>query len=105
SNSMSEHRHGEGLEIFGNAEAAAVEESHGLGGTIEHLRSARRNAKSQLFVLASAGDDFESVIHQGIVNFHLGDNLLHFKDVGAAQYWFKVFELRRASFGPKNLSL
>ena len=36
-----EHRNRERLNVFRNAEAASIKESHGLGGAVEHLRSAR----------------------------------------------------------------
>src|SRR5580700_2289138 len=40
---VGEDRNGERLEVFWSAEAAAVEEGHGLRRAVKRLRSARRN--------------------------------------------------------------
>src|SRR5438045_8374221 len=102
---MREHWHGQRLEIFRNTEAATIEERHGLSGAIEHLRSARGNPESQLFVLASAGNNFESVIHQRVVDFDLSDDLLHLKNVRSGQHGLEILQLRCTSLGAKNVTL
>ena len=80
---VGEDWHRKRFEVFGNAEASAIEESHSLGGAIEHLRTTRRDSEGKLFVAASALDDFESVAHQRIVHFNLSDDLLHLQHISA----------------------
>ncbi len=102
---MSEDWHGERLEIFGDTEAAAVEEGHCLRRAIKHLRAARGDSEDELFVLTSARHYFERVTDQRIVNLDLRDHLLHFKHVGSGQNSFKILELRSARFGAENFAL
>src|SRR5258708_13752940 len=46
----------EGFEIFGSAVIAALEEGHGLGGAVEHLRASGRYSEGELLRLASHSD-------------------------------------------------
>ena len=42
---MGEDGDGERLEVFGSGEVASIDVSHGLGGAVEHERSAGRDAE------------------------------------------------------------
>ncbi len=102
---VGEDRNRKRLEVFGHAETAAIEKSHRLRGAVQHLRSAWRNAEGELLVFARAGDDFERIAHQRIIDFHLQDSLLHIEHVCTGQNWLQIFELGSTSFSAQNLTL
>src|SRR5439155_9987775 len=73
------------LEIVGNAIVAAIEKSAGLRGALKHQSSAGADAERQLFALARAVDDLESVVVKAGIYFDMRDGVLHgenFADVG-----------------------
>src|SRR5437016_9979725 len=44
---VGEAAHGQALEVFRGGEVAAFEKGHGLGGAVEHLRAAGRDAEGE----------------------------------------------------------
>src|SRR6266705_1307889 len=63
-NAVRENRDGKVLEVVGKAIVAAVEEGAGLRSALERESAAGADAERQLFALARAVEDFESVIVQ-----------------------------------------
>ena len=59
-----------GLNIFRGTEASAIEKCHGLGGAIEHLRTARRDSQGEFFVTRAFFYDARAHSRPGII--HLG---------------------------------
>src|SRR5690242_9409960 len=76
-----ENGNGKLLEIIGEAIIAAVEESAGLRGALEHESAAGADAESKLFALARAIHDLKSVIVQASVDLDVGHGILHGKNI------------------------
>src|SRR4051794_17499083 len=81
---MGKHCNCQRLEIFGNAEIAAIEKRHRLPGAVEHLGSAGRYSEREVFRLTGRADNREHVTNQRFLDSHLGNGLLHFQYVAAA---------------------
>src|SRR6266446_7223481 len=80
-NPVRENGNGKLLEIVGEAIVAAIEESAGLCGALEHECAAGADAESKLFALTRAVDDLESVIVQAGVHLDVSDSVLHDKHI------------------------
>ena len=76
-----ENRDRELFEIVGQAEIAAIEESAGLRGALEHQSATRADAERKLLGFSGAGDNFESVIVQAGIDFDLRDGVLHRQNI------------------------
>src|SRR5207249_1202947 len=76
-----ENGNGKLLEIIGEAIIAAIEESAGLRGALEHESAAGADTESKLFALARAINDLESVIVQAGVDLDVGHGVLHGKNI------------------------
>ena len=72
-----ENGNGKLLEIIGEAIIAAIKESAGLRGALEHECAARADTQSEVLTLARAVDDLESVVVEAGVDFDVCDNALH----------------------------
>jgi len=80
-NAVRENRDGKVLEVVGKAIVAAIEEGAGLRSALEHESAAGADAERQLFALARAVDDFESVIVQAGVHLDVRDGVLHGENI------------------------
>ena len=94
-----------GLMSSGMQNMRPSKKCHGLRGTIESLRSARRNAKRQKFGFAGAAHDFERVANQRIVHSDLLHCLLHFQHFRAGENRAKFVQVRNARLRAQNLAL
>src|SRR5205814_7223612 len=74
---MGENGNGQLLEIVGEAIVAAIQESAGLRGALEHKSAPGTDAERKLLALARAIDDLEGVIVQTGVHLDVGDGVLH----------------------------
>ena len=90
-----EHRHDQALEIVGQAVIAAFEKRARLRGAMQHHGAARADAQAELFGLARALDDFERVVEQAVVHFHLRDGFLHGGHVGRVHQRLDSFDRGR----------
>src|SRR5258708_3855935 len=95
----------EGLEIFGSAVIAALEEGHGLGGAVEHLRASRGYSERKILGLARLAHYVQQVRDERFVHMDLGYGLLDFDYVGGAEHGAQVVELGSAGFGAQDLAL
>src|SRR5258705_12606210 len=69
------------LEIVGQAEIAAIEESAGLRGALQHQSATRADAERKLLRFSGAGDNFESVVVQAGIDFDLRNGMLHGQNI------------------------
>ena len=74
---MRENGDGELLEIVGQAEVAAIKESAGLRGSLQHQSATRADAERKLLGSSGAGDNLEGLFVQAGIDFNLSDGLLH----------------------------
>ena len=102
---MRQNRDCQWLEVFGRAVVAAVEEGHGLGGVVEHLRSTGRHTQRKMIGLARLSDDCQRIRDERFVHVNLTHGVLDFENVGGVEHGPQLFELRRAGFRPQNFSL
>src|SRR5579862_1340849 len=102
---MSKDRNNQRFEVLGNAEVASLEKSHSLRGAVEHLRTAGRDAKSEMLGFTCLADNLQRVINQRVVDANAGNGILHFEDVGTAEHRAKMLKLRRASLRAEDFSL
>src|SRR5579863_4529188 len=102
---MGKDGHDQRLKVYWRTEAATVEKRHGLGSAIEPLRAAGRDSERELFGLACFLDYAESVADQRFIHANLRNRMLHFQNVSAAEHRLHGFQLRRACFGAKDLTL
>src|SRR5213596_582253 len=78
---MGENGNGQLLEIVGEAIVAAIQESAGLRGALEHKSAPGTDAERKLLALARAIDDLEGVIVQTGVHLDVGDGVLHSENI------------------------
>src|SRR6266849_9309338 len=95
----------QGLEIFGSAVIAAIQEGHGLGGAVEHLRASGRYSQGEILGLAGLADDIQHVRDERFVHVDLAYGLLAFDYVGGVEHGAEVFELGGAGLGAQDLAL
>src|SRR6266403_1595507 len=86
---MREDGDGELLEIVWQAEIAAIEESAGLRGALQHQSAAWADAERELLSFSGSGDNFERVVVQAGIDFDLRDGMLHRQNIADVRYWLE----------------
>src|ERR1700730_9806230 len=82
---MSEDGKDQPLKIIRQAIVAPFEVCVGLSCAMKHQGSPGAHAQAELLGLARAVDNFECVVEQTVVDFHLRDRLLYRDYVGSVE--------------------
>src|SRR5260370_27695788 len=102
---VGENGDNQGLEIFGRAIIVALEEGHGLGGSVEHLRASGRYSEREILGLAGLSDYVQQVRNERFVHVNLGCGLLNFDYIRGVEHGAQDFELGGGGCGPQDFGL